>query len=280
MRLSGPLFGEQDTPEKWVALVRQHGYGAARAPVKWDTDETVIREYAEAAERDNIVIPEVGAFGVNPISPDEEERKAAVRHCQRQLELADKLGARCCTNIAGARGQKWNLAYPENFSQEAFDLTVESVREIIDRVAPTRTYYALETMPWVFPESADSYVALIKAIDRRRFAVHLDPVNLIFSPRLYFNNAAVIRECFDKLGPHIRSCHAKDTLLTEKLTVCLQEVRPGLGALDYDVYLTELSKLGPDVALVMEHMKGAEEYAKAAEHLRSVAARNGLEFVS
>ena len=81
---------------------------------------------------------------------------------------------------------------------------------------------------------SDSNLKLLKAIDRPQLAVHFDPVN---SPRRYFNTSALIKECFDKLGPHIKSCHAKDILMHDKLTVHLDEVRPGLGNLDLNILL-------------------------------------------
>jgi len=89
------------------------------------------------------------------------------------------------------------------------------------------------------------------------------------------SNGKLIRECFAKLGPHIKSCHAKDIFLDAKLTTHLDEVRPGLGGLDYEVFLKELSKM-PDTPLMIEHLKGAEEYRLAAEHIRGVAKRIGL----
>ena len=134
-------------------------------------------------------------------------------------------------------------------------------------------------MPWVFPDSADSYLRLLRAIDRRQFAVHFDPVNLINCPSRYYRTGDFIRDCFAKLGPYIKSCHAKDILLSGKLTVHLDEVRPGLGALDYDLFLTELVKLDADVPLMLEHLPNAEEYALAAQHIRQVATRNGLKFL-
>jgi sugar phosphate isomerase/epimerase len=132
-------------------------------------------------------------------------------------------------------------------------------------------------MPWAYPDSADSYLRLLKAIDRKRFAVHLDPVNLVCSPQRYFRTGPLIRECFEKLGPYIKSCHAKDILLQMKLTTHLDEVRPGLGGLDYVAFLKELSKM-PETPLMLEHLKGAEEYRKAADHIRGVARENGLSF--
>ena len=37
-------------------------------------------------------------------------------------------------------------------------------------------------MPYLLPDSPDSYLALLEAVDRERFAVHLDPVNMINTP--------------------------------------------------------------------------------------------------
>ncbi len=129
------------------------------------------------------------------------------------------------------------------------------------------------------PDSADSYLHLVKAIDRKRFAVHLDPVNLVCSPQRYFNSGKLIRECFTKLGPYIKSCHAKDIILSDKLTTHLNEIRPGLGGLDYAVFLHEVSK-HQDLPLMLEHLSGAEEYKLAADHVRSVAKREGLRVLS
>jgi hypothetical protein len=57
-----------------------------------------------------------------------------------------------------------------------------TVREIVDAVEPQRTFYSLEPMPWSPPDSPDSYLELIGAVERRQFGVHLDPVNLVNSP--------------------------------------------------------------------------------------------------
>jgi sugar phosphate isomerase/epimerase len=148
---------------------------------------------------------------------------------------------------------------------------VETTREIIDAVKPNRAFYTLETMPWMYPDSPQSYADLIRAIDRKQCAAHLDPVNLVCSPQRYYHNADLIRECFALLGPHIKSCHAKDIKLNGKLTTHLDEVRIGLGELDYRVFLEELDRLDADVPLMLEHLPTAEDYDLAAAHVRQVA---------
>lgn len=278
MRLGGPVFANEMTPEAWIRGLQAAGYGAAFCPVSADTEPDVIQAYVEAAASADIVIAEVGAWS-NPLSPDPTERAAALEKCETQLALADRVGARCCVNIAGSRGEPWDGPHPDNLSSETFEMIVETVRVIIDTVNPLHTYYTLEPMPWIYPDTADSYLALLDAVDRERFGVHVDMVNVINSPQRYFDNAALIRDWFAKLGPHIRSCHAKDTLLSSRLTTHLDEVRPGQGNLDYRTLLRELGKLDRNMPLMIEHLKTEEDYRLSAAHIRGVANEIGLQFI-
>jgi len=276
MRFGGPVFETVSDPEAWVQALRRLGYTAAYCPVGPEASDQEVREYEWAAAGAGIVIAEVGAWS-NLLSPDAATRTQALEHCRRQLDLADRIGARCCVNIAGSRGPLWHGPHRDDLADDAFDLVVESVRSIIDTVRPTRTYYALETMQWMLPDSLASYERLLRAVDRTAFAVHFDPVNLVNSPERYYHNGPLIREFVSRLGPHIRSCHAKDVLLAERALVHLDEVRPGLGGLDYATYLRELSRLEPETPLMLEHLQTAEEYALAAKHIRGIGKQVGVE---
>lgn len=279
MRLGGPIDHETGNAESWIGALRSHDYGAAVFPLRHDASSTAIREHVAAAEQAGVVIAEVGAWS-NPLSHDDDERRNAIAYCQAQLALADEVGARCCVNIAGSRNARWDGPHPANLSDDTFDLIVDTTRKIIDAVRPNRTYYTLEAMPWIYPDSPASYQRLLAAIERDRFAVHLDPVNIVNSPERYFHNGDLIRECFRVLGPNIRSLHAKDTLMAPSLTVHIDEVRPGLGTLDYATFLQEANRLDPDLPLILEHLPSAAEYNLAAEYVRSVAVAEGLAFVS
>jgi sugar phosphate isomerase/epimerase len=270
VRLGGPVLGPYKGPEDWVNSLATRGYRAGNCPLEPGAGAEEIRALEQAALKYDVLIAEVGAWS-NPISPDPEQARAAIQKCIEGLELADQVGARCCVNISGSKNPEyWAGPHPDNMTQAVFDQVVETTREIIDAVKPQRTFFALEAMPWSFPYSTDTYLKLLKAIDRKTFGVHLDPVNMITSPQDYYNNGPLIREMFAKLGPHIRSCHAKDISLREDNYIPqLDELRPGLGALDYRVYLQELSKLR-DVPLMMEHLQTEEDYKLAADHIRAV----------
>jgi sugar phosphate isomerase/epimerase len=277
LRLGVSLDTAYDDPEEIARAYSDAGYAAAVCPpVSLDQPERV-RAIREAFARHDVILAEVGAWN-NMLDPDPVRRAANLEANVQALALADELGALCCVNIAGSfHPTRWDGPHPQNLSGEAFELTVQNVRHILDMVQPRRASYSLETMPWVIPDSADSYLRLIKAVDRPMFGVHLDPVNLINCPSRYYDNAEFLRECFAKLGPWIVSCHGKDILLREQLTVHLDEVRPGLGALDYNAFLTELSHLPGDVPLILEHLP-PQEYPAARDYVVRVAAQAGLSF--
>jgi sugar phosphate isomerase/epimerase len=276
VRLGAPLFDAIDSPDTWIAALRKQGYRAAYCPVKPDANADEINAYGSAARKADVVIAEVGAWS-NPLSADVTVAREAFKRCVDSLALAEAIGANCCVNIAGSKNaEHWAGPHQENLSDATFDQIVEVTQKIIDEIKPVRTYFTLEFMPWIHPDSADAYIRIIKAVNRKQFAVHMDPVNIINSPRAYYGNSALIQECFKKLGPLIRSCHGKDIILKpDSYSTQLEECRPGLGQLDYRVYLKELSKL-KDIPLMLEHLPSAGEYEKAAAFVRSTGAKIGV----
>ncbi len=279
VRLGAPVYGKFDDPVKWAQAHRDLGYGAAYCPVNFSDPSELKQAYVKAAKEANLIIGEVGAWS-NPLSANDKERKEAFTKNIEGLALADEIGANCCVNIAGSRSESnWAGPHKDNLSAETFDMIVETVRKIIDEVKPTRTFYTLETMPFTWPESPDSYLKLIHAIDRTQFACHLDPTNMVNSPHTFYDNTSLIKEAFKKLGPYIKSVHAKDLIMRDTSVVQIEEVVPGTGSFDYATFLTEQTKLPSDVTLMIEHLNTAEDYKQAADYIRKVGASLDISFV-
>lgn len=275
IRLGGQLdIGSEKDPVKIAKMHADFGYSASYSPEPVH-DSSYIRSYREAFAAEDIVIAEIGIWK-NLLAPEDDLRQANFNFACERLAFADELGVRCCVSWVGslAPGVKRG-PHPDNLSQRGFDLTVEAVRKLIDAVKPKRCKFGLETMQFLLPDSAEVYRELVLAVDRKSFGVHLDPVNLILSPRMYFNNGALLRHCFELLGPWVVSCHAKDIILHDQNALHLDETVPGRGNLDYATYLTEISKLPGDTPLMMEHLK-PEEYACSRDHIVSVARRHGI----
>ena len=100
---------------------------------------------------------------------------------------------------------------------------------MIDAVKPKRTKFTIEMMGWSVPDGPDSYLKLIKAVDRPAFGVHMDAATAS-TVRRVSTATAFIGECFRTLGPWIASCHAKDLEWKAELNVHFVEVIPGRGS--------------------------------------------------
>ena len=273
MRLgtSSPL--KHNSPTEWAEKQIKLGCSTVVFPVQSNESEQKIIAYKEAAEKAGITIAEVGIWR-NALSPDSAERKANMDYCVNQLRLADFLNARCAVNVAGAFGPRWDGGYKANFSAEAWKQTVAMVQQIIDRANIKNTYFTLEPMPWMIPTSPREYIKLIEAVDRDRFAVHMDIINMTNSTDRYFNAEEFVDECAEVLGKKIKSCHIKDVHLAEQYTLRLEECGPGDGEFPLRYYVEKMQALDPDMPVILEHLETDEQYIKYMTYLKEKL--NGL----
>ena len=278
VRLGGPIFEKSDDPEVLARAHRAKGYRAAYCPKLSVADADRIKETERAFARNDVAIAEVGRW-VNLLDADPDKHRQNLATVTDGLALADAIGARCCVDIAGSFSTtSWFGPHPDNLTPRFFDAAVENARKIIDAVKPTRTVFTYEMMAWSLPDSPDACLRMIEAVDRKAFAVHLDPCNLINSPERNYRSSDVIRECYAKLGPRIASVHAKDLAWDVEYAVHFREVRIGLGTIDYGVFLAEHAKHARDVPLMLEHLPNESEYDAARAQVIASGERIGLRF--
>ncbi|MBP5310409.1 MAG: sugar phosphate isomerase/epimerase [Lachnospiraceae bacterium] len=273
MRLgtSSPL--KHDSANQWASNQIKIGCASVVFPVQSNEPEEKIIEYKKAADKAGLMIAEVGIW-CNALSPDYDERRKNMDYCVKQLRMADKIGAKCCVNVAGAFGKRWDGAYKENFTKEARNEIIKMIREIIDRAEIKNTYFALEPMPWMIPTGPRDYLRLIDEVERDRFAVHMDVINMVNSIDRYFNPKDLIDECADLLGDRIKSCHIKDIHLCEEYTTMLRECAPGCGEFPIRYYVEKMNEINPDMPMILEHLSTDEDYLKYISYLKEEL--NGL----
>jgi sugar phosphate isomerase/epimerase len=278
VRLGGPVFDKTEDPEELARAHRKLGYRAAYCPgVKLDDKERV-KAITDAYAGQDVIIAEVGRW-CNLMDADAEKRKANLKTVTEGLALAEAINARCCVDIAGSFStDSWFGPHPDNLSPRFFDAAVENARAIIDAVRPKRTHFCYEMMGWAIPDGPDSYLKLLKAVDRPAFGVHLDLANLVNSPERFYHSTRLANECFDKLGPNIVSCHAKDLVWDVEMNVHFREVPAGAGKLDLETCLRRLAQLPGDAPLMIEHCAGPPEYDQARQYLLGLGAKVGVDF--
>ena len=131
----------------------------------------------------------------------------------------------------------------------------------------------------MIPDGPDTYLKLIKDIDRKQFAVHMDFINMINSPRRFLCAYEFIEECMSKLGPFIKSTHIKDSRMDlTAYTTHIDECPPGQGMLNYREVLKILDRYLPsNGAILLEHMSTFEEYEKAYNYVFVAALKAKVE---
>lgn len=276
MRLGGPIFRNFTDPGPAIERHKELGYSAAYG--NYIADPVQREEFKSAFAEADILMAEMGAYGINLLDTTPKLREDNITLIQQKLEQAEEMGVLCLVVHGGTvETGGWGAPHPENTSEKSFQSTVEIIQQLLDKVNPQKTKLVLEAC-YALPHNPDTYLRLFEAIDRTQFGVHLDPVNMLTSPERYYNNGDFIRECFAKLGPHVVSCHGKDVIMRKNWPVIIEEENTiGQGNLNYAAYLQELSKLADDVPLMIEHLT-EEQLAPSLEFLFKKTEELGLTF--
>ncbi len=269
MRLGSSSPLDHTTPQEWAKRHKELGLEVINFPLNCESDPALTDAYAEAAANEGLAIAEVGVWR-NPMSPDPAEREASLRFAIGQLELAERLGACCCVNILGSRDLRWDGACRENFSAGTWKMGVSVIREIIDAVRPRNTFFTIESMPWMYPTGPDEYLHLLEAVDRDRFAVHLDLFNWITSPQRYFYNEEFADECFEKLGAYVKSCHLKNVRLEKEYTLHLKETAPEEGGVNIRHLIRRAESYDPRMPFIIEHLDSDTAYLNSIAYVKSI----------
>ncbi len=258
------------SPDEWAEILSALSVRSVVLPCNENTPESQTDRYLALCKAMDWNIAEVGAW-CNPLSATPDEAKKNLENCKRKLAFADYVGARCCVNIAGTNGgPQWDGPYRENYGADAMKRVRDSIIEILESVKPVRTYYTLEPMPWMIPDSPEQYLELIQAVNHDRFAVHLDIVNMINSPARYFFNREFMDKCFRLLKGKIRACHVKDSKIGNKLTLHLDEVSCCDGEIDIRHYAELATAEDPDMPFMIEHLQGWDVYVKSFQRVSAI----------
>ena len=135
---------------------------------------------------------------------------------------------------------------------------------------------------------------LLDQVASPRLKVMLDPVNMT-NHRVVRNYTDFLNYCFDEVGDSIIGAHAKDVRFDDTHWVTkIDEMPPGTGLIDYEVYLQRLDALDADIIFTIEHLRDIgvsgtvaspvfhyfgtdHELTRARNYIHEVAGRIGIE---
>ena len=281
-------YPEKGSITEMVKRVRDHGYTAANGHSsmgkrnKWlDASDSEVRELKDALKRYDVDYYDIMVW-TNLIHPDEKKRQANLKYVCEAFEAADRTGVRSITGVTGSMAPgdygMHALMHPDNCTKEAWNRSVQSIRQILRDTSGCKTVWGMEQCITTNVNSPLATKCILEDIGDSRCKCVLDVTNMI-SLDTYYHSSELIDEVFDLLGEDIVGCHAKDYKLNARMLVDLVEVPPGKGIQDYETYLVRLSRLKWPRTLMLEHFP-VEEYPAAKAFIEKTALDTGVAIYS
>ncbi len=215
----------------------------------------------------------------NIVHPDPAERQRRLGYLKEIIRHAQHLGTPYVISETGTYNTEsdW-VAHPKNKTEEGF----EECRKVISDLAQTAydhgAVFLLETYVNNVVGSVEETVRMFAAIDHPGLGLLMDPTNYFESHNIDRMDA-VLNQVFDTLSDRIRIAHAKDVkrsgtdkgekhadigdgdALESHTFRGVGEIElpaPGLGALNYDLYLQRLARKHPNIPIIIEHLDEAD----------------------
>ena len=232
----------------------------------------------------------------NIIHPDKAERDRRVGYLKDIIRNARDFGSPYVISETGTYNTEsdW-VAHPKNKTEEGF----EECRKVIVDLAQTAydhgAVFLLETYVNNVVGSVEETVRMFAQVDHPGLGLLMDPTNYFETHNIDAMDK-ILNQVFDTLTDHIRIAHAKDVkrsgddksekhadigdddALESHTFRGVGEIElpaPGLGSLNYDLYLKRLSEKHPNIPVIIEHLEESD-VPRAKEFLDGKLQAQGL----
>ena len=214
----------------------------------------------------------------NIIHPDLAHRKANMERLKEIIRWARQFGTPYVISETGTFNteSEW-MSDPKNKSQEGFDLCAAAIKELSQEAYDHGAVFLLETYVNNVVGSVEETVKMFAAVDHPGLGLLADPTNY-FEDHNIDNMDGVLNQVFDTLGDKIRIAHAKDVARAGDSSEKHADIgdddalashtfrgvgaialdAPGMGVLNYDLYLQRLAQKHPNIPIIIEHLDEAD----------------------
>lgn len=211
----------------------------------------------------------------NIIHPDKAERERRVGYLKEIIRHAQYLGTPYVISETGTYNTEsdW-VHHPKNKTQEGFEECRKVISDLAQHAYDHGAVFLLETYVNNVVGSVEETVRMFAQVDHPGLGLLMDPTNY-FEAHNIDRMDDILNQVFDTLSDKIKIGHAKDvkrsgTDKTEKHADIGDEdaleshtfrgvgeielPAPGLGSLNYDLYLKRLAQKHPNIPMIIEHL--------------------------
>lgn len=210
----------------------------------------------------------------NFIHPDLDQRKRNMDRLKEIIRWARELGSPYVISETGTYNteSEW-MSDPKNKSQEGFDLCAAAISELSQTAYDHGAMFLLETYVNNVVGSVEETVKMFAAVDHQSLGLLMDPTNY-FEEHNIDNMDGILNQVFDTLSDKVKIAHAKDVAFSEDKSEKHADIgdedalsshtfrgvgnivldAPGMGVLNYDLYLKRLAEKHPNIPIIVEHL--------------------------
>ncbi|MCL6445966.1 MAG: sugar phosphate isomerase/epimerase [Alicyclobacillus sp.] len=267
------------TLEETISRIKEHGFTAVQLDLSFkDMDlspENLTKEKCHRirdAFRDaNLAIVAISGY-TNIIHPDPEKREQNLRGLRTLIQFARDLGTPYVITETGTFNKDSDWVYdPKNGTEEAYQQVCGVITDLVKLAYDCGAEFLIEPYVNNVIGSVDQVLRLFADVNHRSLGLLMDPTNY-FTEHNIGDMDGELNRMFNALGDKIRIAHAKDCKLAEDTSekhanIDASEAHtfrgaggvelpaPGLGILNYDLYLQRLAKVQPNIPIIIEHLE-------------------------
>lgn len=215
----------------------------------------------------------------NIIHPDKAERERRVGYLKEIIAHAQYLGTPYVISETGTFNTEsdW-VHHPKNKTEEGFEECRKVIADLSQFAYDHGAVFLLETYVNNVVGSVEETVKMFAQVDHPGLGLLMDPTNY-FETHNIDRMDEILNQVFDTLQDKIKIGHAKDVkrsgddksekhadigdedALESHTFRGVGEIElpaPGLGSLNYDLYLKLLSRKHPNIPVIIEHLEESD----------------------
>ncbi|MFN3226615.1 MAG: sugar phosphate isomerase/epimerase family protein [Hyphomicrobiales bacterium] len=288
--------------EKTAKVIRDHGFNTVQLDMHFkDVDVSDGQITVEKCKRiretfrdHNLPICATSCY-TNIIHPNPAKREALLTRFKETLAHAQYLGSPfVCSETGTFHDESDWTHHPKNKTEEGWEDCRTVIAELAQFAYDHGAVFLLETYVNNVVGSVEETLRMFAEVDHPGLGLIMDPTNY-FEDHNIDKMDETLNYVFDALSDKVCLAHAKDVMRavddTEKHADigdedaaeshtfrgvgAIELPAPGLGSLNYDLYLQRLAKKHPNIPMIIEHLD-EEDVPRAKKFLDSKLRANGL----
>lgn len=271
--------------EESAKRIKAHGFNTVQLDLAFKdmdfaTPEAITRDKCrkvrDTFRAHDLPVSCISAY-TNIVHPDRTERKKRNDYLKATLRHARDCGSPFVISETGTANPEsdWS-AHPANKTARCYEDCVAVVRELSQEAYDHGAVFLVETYVNNIIGSVEETLRLFADVNHPGLGLLMDPTNY-FETHNIDNMDQVLNQIFDALSEKIKISHAKDVIRSsgtdksEKFADIdaseahqfrgvgeIELPAPGLGSLNYGLYLKRLTQHHPNIPIIIEHLDEAD----------------------